>query len=119
MGHSLPDHDSATQRQGDPTTGGAPGLAGAGDQYPGFAAVAAGLAADVPWRLVCGASVSSVEGPAAGDSPAVRAAGRPGTGIDPSGDAGVAGVDVVRGLGAAGARSEWREAGGVVSRPAE
>src|SRR5262249_45424412 len=119
MGHSLPDHGGAPRRGGDPTTGRADGLAGPGDQRPGKTAVVGGFAVGLPWGLVWGTALSSVEGRAAGDSAVLRAAGRSDPGIDPSGDAGVAGADAVRGLGAAGATGEWREAQGAVSRPGE
>ena len=61
------------QRRGDRTPGGADGLAGAGDQRGGGAAVVGGCGAGLPRGLVRGACVSPVEGPAAGDSAAVRA----------------------------------------------
>src|SRR5262249_25423861 len=77
MGHSLPDHGGVTQRGGDPTPGGTDGLAGSGDQRPSPTAVVGGFAADLPWGLVWGTALSSVEGPAAGDSAVLRAAGRP------------------------------------------
>src|SRR5262249_61771905 len=99
--------------------GGADGRAGSGDQRRGPRVVVGGFAVDIPWGLVWGTALSSVEGRAAGDSAVSRAAGRPDPGIDPSGDAGPAGVDAVRGLGAAGTTGEWREAQGVVSRPGE
>ena len=85
---------------GDPAAGGAAWAGGAGEQFAGGAAVAGGGGAGLPRGLVCGAGFPRVEGRAVGDPPAVRAAGRPGPGPDPSGDAGVAGADAVRGAGA-------------------
>ena len=57
--------------RGDRTPGGADGLAGAGDQRGGVAAVAGGFGAGLPGGDVRGACVPPVEGPAAGDPPAV------------------------------------------------
>src|SRR5262245_11426936 len=85
----------------------------------GSMAGAARGGSDLPWGLECGAGVSFVQGPAAGDSAAVRAPGRPNPGTDPSGDSGLARLDAVRDVGAPGPGTEWREAQGVVSRSGE
>src|SRR4051812_47479785 len=82
MERALPDHHSAAQRAGHRTARGADGLATPGDQRPGGAAVLGRLAVGVPWRHLPGAGVPLVEGQAAGDPTAVRAAGRPGAGLE-------------------------------------
>src|SRR4051812_49670949 len=77
-------------------------MASAGDQRGGDAAVAGGGGAELPRGDVRGARVPPVEGPAAGDSAAVRTPRRPGARLDASAEFGVAGPDPVRGAGTAG-----------------
>src|SRR5512135_2827902 len=89
------DHVGDARGRGDRTTRGADGLASAGDQRAGVAAVVGGFGAGLPRGDVRGACVPPVEGPTAGDSAAVRASGRSGARLDPSADAGVARPDAV------------------------
>src|SRR4051812_13303412 len=100
-GGAVSDHLGGARRGGDRTPGGADGLAGAGDQCGGVAAVAGGLRAELSGGDVRGACVPPAEGPTAGDPPALRASRRPDPGPDAPPDVGVAGADAVRGAGAA------------------